>query len=82
VVEAHHPYRRPSAMIVGPEYPELPMPPSCSTAGPSPSLPQPPMRVPFLPLCRAAIAIRQRQSRSPTSLMSPLLNSFNDRVLG
>jgi hypothetical protein len=93
VVEAHHP-KRPSDDR-RPGIPELPMPPSCSAAGASPSLPQPPMRAIFCPSA-AAIAIRERQmatidthraaeapvSRSPTSLMSPLLNSFSDRVLG
>lgn len=79
MVEAHHPYRPSDDRRPG--IPELPMPPSCSAAGASPSLPQPPMRAIFCPPA-AAIAIRERQSRSPTSLMSPLLNSFSDRVLG
>ena len=80
MVEAHHPYR-PSAIIVGSEYPNC----RCRrhAAPPVPRLRYLNRRcVPFYAPSAAAIAIRERQSRSPTSLMSPLLNSFSDRVLG
>jgi hypothetical protein len=56
VVEAHHPNRPSDDRRPG--IPELPMPPSCSAAGASLSLPQPPMRAIFCPSA-AAIAIRE-----------------------